>query len=205
MNVFVIYDNRRDDIAICERELQRQGITQYGLWPAVTSGFDTVEAHIAASHKNVIRQAQEMNLLEVCVMESDVWFPAKGAWDYFLRNKPAEFDIWLAGAYRTAIGMEDLRRYSSFKKSKRGPLEPLTIEFWAGMHCYIMHQRYYNTFLESPEGHIDVIQEGRGRFRLCYPFAALQRFSWSATHKSYQDYNGELLPCDIYGGRDLVL
>lgn len=200
MKVFVIHDLRRPDteLVICERELQRQGITEYGVWPAITSGCETVPDCIAMSHKNVIRQAQEMDLEEVCVMESDVWFPVKGSWDYFLRNKPSVYDMWLASTY--SISMDDMRNYASFRKSKRGPVTPYSVSSVNGMHCYIMHSRYFDTFLLSPPGHIDVAQDGRGDFRVCYPFAALQRESWSENNKKIVNYNTELRKADVYRG-----
>jgi len=199
MRVFVIHDLRRDDaeLILCERELQRQGITEYGIWPAITSGCEVVADCIAMSHKNVIRQAQEMELDEVCVMESDVWFPGKGAWDYFLRHIPTEYDIYSAGDYRQ---LEELRRHASFRKSLRGPATVYKTDRLAGLHCYIMHRNYFDTFLQSPAGHIDIAQDGRGLFRICYPFAALQRESWSANNRKKVDYNSEILKADVFNG-----
>lgn len=199
MKVLVIHDLRRDDaeLAICERELQRQGISEYAIWPAVTSGHDSVADCIAASHKNAIRLAKENDWDQVCIMESDVWFPSEKGWIYFLHNKPTQFDMYLAGIYNN---LEELRRHASFRKSLRGPITLYNPSLIAGMHCYIMDHRYYDTFLDSPAGHIDIAQEGRGDFRICYPFAALQRRSWSANNRSEQDYNGELISQDVYGG-----
>jgi hypothetical protein len=69
-----------------------------------------------------------------------------------------------------------------------------------GLHCYIIAQRYYDTFLATdPAVHIDTAQQ-KGLFKVCYPMAAIQRPGWSWNNKEIVNYNTNLNPKDVYGG-----
>jgi hypothetical protein len=195
MHTIVIHDQRRPDeeLSTCETELQRQGLTDYGVFFAVISGAPTVAGCINASHKKIVRMAKEEGWPEVCILESDVWFPAPDGWAYFLEHKPVRFDIYSAGSYdnNPILYREDRKKWPS---SFVTPVPNLV-----GFHCYIVSAEWYDHFLAVPDDeHIDTAQTG-GIFWVCYPFAALQRRSWSANHKSIQDYNGELEKQDVYG------
>lgn len=54
---------------------------------------------ISRAFKKVIRWAKENNLPEVIIAEDDMVLTAPGAWQYYLDNKPADFDIYLGGIY----------------------------------------------------------------------------------------------------------
>lgn len=126
-------------------------------------------------------------------MESDVMFPAADGWEYFLKNKPADFDLYLAATYGEFMAAIPCGPNGMMYTYVNRP---------AGFHCYIIHERYYDTFLNTPPDlHIDDVQTG-GVYKVCYPFAALQRPGWSANAKGNVNYNNDLLhnrKYDVYG------
>lgn len=194
MTVFVLHDQRRPDEEweLCRHELDRQGIAYQLHFVTHVPGQSTVE-NINFNHKQLVALAKFHNLPEVCIMESDVMFPAVDGWDYFLSNTPPmDFDLYVAARYSTSMTFfRELRYHIPFSWIPTGMV--------AGLHCYIIRAKYYDKFLSmADDDHIDTIQHG-GEFFVCYPFAAIQRESWSANHKSIQNFNGELLPQDVYG------
>lgn len=181
-HIIVNLDNPRpkDDLY---HELDKQGIDAK-LWPCVRDSNNVVRS-INLSHKQIVAFAQEHCIPEICIMEEDVMFPAPDGWQYFLSNKPAEFDLYLAGAY----GLND----AAFARIRKGS-GAVPIHNFAGLHCYIISESYYNTFLSLPEDqHIDN-QPGLGRFYVCSPMAALQRPGYSYNAKRTVNYN-----CDKRG------
>lgn len=192
MKIFVLHDPRQEDKywAACEDELARQGIENYQVWGAVYGGGSTVEANINAAHKRMVRAAQSQGLEAVCILESDVMFPHPEGWKYFLGNKPDHFDMYLGGVYSLNQGAQDR-------------LEPgaCDIHNFAGMHCYIVHERFYDKFLSVPDDrHIDLVLAGFGVYKVCYPFAAIQRPGWSANRKMKVNYNDNIITNrQVYG------
>lgn len=158
-------------------EMKKQGI-DYQIWCAVHDN-SSVAASINRSHKIIVEHAKREKLPEILIMEEDVWFPGQTGYQYFLQNMPAEFDLYLGGVY-------DLDQ-----EAKRNPRETtIKIKKFTGLHCYIIRARYYNRFLAIPEeAHIDVAQDGKGDFFVCFPFAALQHPGWSANNRMKVDYN----------------
>jgi hypothetical protein len=82
---------------------------------------------------------------------------APGAWDYFLKQKPNDFDIYLGGIF---LGYPD----------ENGLLQEFT-----GMTCYIVSKHFYDIFLSVPEDeHIDHALKGLGKYIVCEPFVVTQ-------------------------------
>lgn len=191
-HIIINPDNPRpkDDLY---RELDKQQIDAK-FWPCIRDSNNVVRS-INLSHKQIVGFAMEHNIPEVCIMEEDVMFPAPDGWQYFLSNKPAEFDLYLAGAY----GLND----AAFARIRNGD-GAVQIHNFAGLHCYIINHSYYNRFLSlPPDQHIDN-QPGLGRFYVCSPMAALQRPGYSYNAKRTVNYNCDkrgLPPDCIYYGK----
>jgi hypothetical protein len=171
-------------------EISRQHIDAT-IWPCIHDANSAVRS-INLSHKQIVEHAQREGMEEICIMEEDVWFPAPDGWEYFLRNKPTEpFDLYLGGVY--GLNPLAMRRISK----EPGYAE---IHNFVGLHCYIIHCRYYQKFLELPEkDHIDH-QPGLGTYFVAYPFAALQYPGWSANNRQEVDYNTTISNEHIYWG-----
>ena len=185
LKVFVLYDDRRSEYySLIQEEMNNQGILDYTIVLPVPR--ETVVSSINVSQKSIIQRAKDEGLYRVVIMEQDIWFPRKDGWEYFIKNEPNDYDIYLGGSYLPDNRFE----YKA----------PLTkINSYVGHHCVMVHNRYYDRFLDTPEDkHIDTAQEGKGEFYLCYPMPALQRPGFSSNNMTQVDYNKILDPKDIY-------
>jgi hypothetical protein len=177
MIVNVIYDNRHsEDYERLLKEFSEQGITDFKFWDCIVDK-DSVVKSINASHKMIVRWAKEMALEEVCIIELDCSFTCKTSWEYFIKNKPEKFDVYLSCSY-------------------------LPQDLICGFHCYIVSENFYSQFLSVPDNeHIDTaICNLKGDYKFCKPYIALQRPGFSANNKSVVNYNEVLQKEDIYLG-----
>lgn len=171
-----------------EKELDSQQINAK-IWTGAHLSNDVVKS-INLSHKQIVAFAKQHLLPEVCIMEEDVMFLGRDAWQYYLNNIPASFDLYLGGCY----GLNQ----SAYKRIAEciGPTE---IHNFAGLHCYIISENYYDAFLSFPDDrHIDD-QAGLGRFYVCSPFIALQHPGWSANNRDKVNYNIKIPKECLYG------
>lgn len=181
----IIFDERRSEkYDPLIMELRRQNISLFEIFPCIMKP-DVVSA-INASFKMIIRVAKEQGLKEVCVCEDDLYFPHNHGWEYFLKNKPVNYDVYIAGNYL-------IDKPETFYP----PL--VKVSEWVGNHCIIVHEKYYDTWLSIPDNlHCDTAHRGLGDFYVCYPFAALQRPGYSSNNKAVVNYNAALKPEWIY-------
>lgn len=149
-------------------------------WPAKFN--HKVCTGISRAHKNVVLYAQGRQLPFICIAEDDFYFTAPGAWEYFLNNIPEDFDLYLASIYQ-------------------GLIEPDgTTKDFCGLTLYIIHEKFYQTFLDVDEGqHIDRALAGKGKYVVCEPFTALQRNGWSDNKQRRVNYDRMLKNRKIFG------
>jgi len=159
---------RTDRQAHIEAEMLRQGM-KLVVWHDAVTDCKTRHESIGESHKNVIRFAQKRGLERVCVAEDDVYFPAEDGWRYFLRMIPTQFDIFLGGVYTCRMTID---QYAFHK---------VTLDRWSGMHLYVVHNRFYNVFLQADVVNYNIERavqkaavENKRIVNLCWPYAAVQ-------------------------------
>lgn len=187
MLVNVIYDNRHHEDEGRLVDLFKQHHIEFKLWDAVIDRRTVVES-INASHKRIIQWAKDNKQSEVCIAEQDLEFPSIGAWDYFISNKPNNFDVYIGGNYL----LNEPEKYTK---------PHYKLEEYVGNQLVIVSEKYYDRFLEVPDvAHIDTIQKGRGDFYACWPMVALQRPGFSANAMTQVNYNSSLKPEWIYNG-----
>lgn len=144
-------------------EVDRLGITAI-YWPAIILP-STVQA-ISRSHKLIVHFAMENNMPEIAIAEDDCIFTSLNSFQYFLDNKPEDFDIYLGN------------HYSGVKRKDN------TLYGFTGLTIYIIHSRYYRQFLSTPDTkNIDRAQDGKGKFIVCQPEIARQRNGYSYHRK----------------------
>ena len=180
MKLNIIFDDRRPEkYDLLIEELGRQGITEYEIFPCIIK--PQVIESINLSHKMIVRMAKERGDEMVCIAEDDLWFPADDGWDYFIKNIPERFDLYFGGSYIIDDCFPQV----------------------CGMHLYICHSKFYDTFLSIPDNvHIDTeMNKYKGDFHFCKPFPALQRPGYSANNKCVVNYNGIFKEGDIYVGK----
>lgn len=151
------------------QEFERVGIKDFSFWEACISE-KTVVNSIAQSHKNIVFWAKEQGMKEVAILEQDVAFPNPKGWEYFLKNKPEQYDIYSSCNYLI---------------DNRVVYEPplIKVNDFTGFHCYFINETWYDKFLSTPSGqHIDTAQKG-GDFYCCFPYPAIQNPSKSANNQ----------------------
>ena len=159
----MIIGNRSERIPRLIKELEAQGITDYELWDGIFERSNKVKENINAAHRQIVEYADVAGWEECCIAEDDVKFCDEGAWDFFLKNKPKDFDIYLAGIYTGEIKEDN------------------TTDYFCGFHLYIVNQRFYKKYLSvDKHDHIDRGLKGMGKFVVCQPFAAIQYEGFSA-------------------------
>ena len=126
----------------------------------------------------IVQKAKENGDKECCIAEQDLTFTCSTAWEYFLKNKPKEFDLYLAATY----------------------IPPISNNKVCGFHLFFIDSSFYEKFISAPDDvHIDTYMDDlKGDYHFCYPFPALQRSGFSANNKAVVDYNKVLKKEDIY-------
>lgn len=182
MTFHIIHDEKRiDRMELLLNEFKTQNITDYKLFPAIKA--PTPIQGISRAHKQIVYYAKENRMSEILIGEDDVHFVAPNAFNYFLENKPQDFDIYNSGIYFGNIAPDN------------------TTKHFASLHCYIIHERFYDTFLAVDENkNIDKALKDKGRFVVCNPFAAIQHTTFSDNKKKLIDYSRFLNGRKLYGG-----
>jgi hypothetical protein len=174
----IIHDDRQierlDPLLATLRNQTKQ--INYRIWSPVWDSKSVVRS-INLSHKQIVQTAKELKRKEICIAENDLLFTSHYGWDYFLFNKPKEYDLYLSATYM-----------------------PISSRQVCGFHLYFISEKFYDRFLDIPEDvHIDTyMNELRGDYHFCYPFPALQRAGFSLNNCAYADYNSVLTKEDIY-------
>lgn len=158
------------------RQIQEQGITDYLVWPGIYDKHYPKQG-ICRSHKAIVRDAMDNNLPCCLIMEDDCVFSAPGAFDYFISQVPEEFDLFMGLIY---VGEVVENRVMN--------------GFSGGVTLYIVHNKFYETFLELPDNvHVDR-ELGETCFKhqyyVCIPYVVMQ-FSenYSENMKRVMDYS----------------
>lgn len=166
----MILGKRKERLPKLLEELNRQGITNYEFWPAIY--LPSIKASINAAHKQIVRHAMLNGLEEVCIGEDDLQFSSEKSWQYFLDNKPVDFDIYLSMVY---LGEPD--EYNVVKE-------------FTGLTLYIVSRKFYEKFLSVPDDdHLDRLLGGLGKYVVCKPFVAKQFNGISSNTGKWEDYD----------------
>lgn len=163
------------------KEMNEQGIEDYKVWDGIHDS-NRIRA-ISRAHKQVVSYAKENNLPEICIMEDDCIFLGKGAFEYYLRNKPIHYDLWLGGISNRLKTQEDY------------------ITDFRGLTLYTINKRFYDTFLSVPENvNIDAAMKGLGEYYLCPKVICTQKAGYSYHKKRHADYSYLLKQYDTFNG-----
>lgn len=137
---------------------------------------------ITKAHKQIIRYAKENKMPWILVLEDDCAFTDKGALQHFIDNMPEDFDIYLGGVCLKENIPEDRILYR-----------------FCCMHCYIVHERFYDTFLGVRENtDIENALVGLGRYITAYPFVAVQHSTLSDNSHKKWEFNNYMIDKQIW-------
>lgn len=163
--------HRKDRLQLLNNQLTEQNIINYKLW----EGFldeENPKRGIAKAHKQIIHWSQKQNLPYILIAEDDIKFTSKGAFDFFLKNEPKEYDLYLGGI-----------SYGNIDKDN-------SVKDFSGLTLYKIKNSFYNFFLDLPEDKdIDRALANKGKFIVCNPFVAIQYNGYSDNKKAYQNYD----------------
>ena len=161
-------------------QLNLQGITDYKIWNGIVNPIIPAKG-ISQAHKQIVRYAKENQFPEVLIAEDDLKFTDRGAFDFFLKNKPNDFDLYLASIY-----FGEIKNDSS-------------VNGFSGLTFYIVKEKYYDTFLSRPEhDNLDRLMENTGKFIVCRPFTIIQENGFSDNVKRYCNYDNFLIGRELF-------
>jgi len=154
---------------LLEHELNSENITRYRLWDGIVCP-GKVQTGIAKAHKQIVRYAKEKNLPEILIGEDDLHFCAPGAFNYFLSQKPTDYDLYLGGLSNGKLSKDKL------------------VDDFAGLLLYMVHERFYETFLAIVEDkHLDRSLKFKGKYVVCDPQPVIEHSGYSDNMKEYVD------------------
>lgn len=176
MTINIIYtpnpDPYKDRWQSLSQELASQNITDFRIWPGIIDKIMPFRG-VSKAHKQIVKWAKETGLDQIMIAEDDIKFTCQRSFQYFLDNKPIDFDLYLSSVYHGKIESDN------------------TITEFCGLTLYIIHSRFYNDFLKITEqNHLDMSLKNTGKFVVCNPFIAVQRNGWSLQknlHKVYDE------------------
>jgi GR25 family glycosyltransferase involved in LPS biosynthesis len=124
-------------------------------------------AGISQAHRACIQKAKDMGLEHITIFEDDIKFTCEYSFRRYLdafKLLPDDWDLYFGGAY-TLI--------------QRRKVHPhfLMVNDIAGLHCYTVRRKFFDTFLEAPDTfHIDrwLIAKAKAAAYILYPFIAVQ-------------------------------
>lgn len=177
MRKVIIYNNHRPEkYDLFVAELERQKLYDWEIFHCEKNQKRVIVESISESFKSVIREAKEKGEKEIAIFEDDIMFPNVKGWDYFIKNKPDVFDIYIGGSY----AIDNRIEYKA----------PITkVDWYVGNQLIIVNESYYDTWLNSDSTqHCDSVHK-KGLFYLCWPMVALQRSGWSSNSQSVVNYN----------------
>ncbi|MFA7290368.1 MAG: hypothetical protein WC055_15950, partial [Melioribacteraceae bacterium] len=102
--------------------------------------------------------AKEAGMKEILIAEDDFKLLGYGSYEYFLNNKPDDYDIYLGGIMDGTIGEDNCVK-----------------DFFCGLSMYMVHERFYDKFLNIHKfGNLDRLLVGMGKFVVCNPMVVSQ-------------------------------
>jgi len=160
-----------------------QEIKDFRIWPGVLD-LSMPFRGISRAHKQIVSHAKNNKLPRVCVMEDDVAFFAKGAFEYFIKNIPDDYDIYLGSI------------------SSGEPDKDNVVKWFRGMSLYIVHERFYDTFLSVKEtANIDSALSDKGVYKVCPALVCYQMDGYSYNKKAVKQYSKLTNKYKIYGAQ----
>lgn len=127
---------------------------------------------ISKSYKRIIQSAKENNDPCCIIAEDDICYSAPNAHDYFISQIPDNYDLFMGSVYTGTITEEGI------------------VGNFSGFTLTIVHSRFYDTFLSTPENnHIDrQMFLHKGVYKVCDPFVCYQLDGYSDNAGKKTDY-----------------
>jgi hypothetical protein len=196
MTLNIIHLQHRIDRAeLLSAELAKQNITDYKIWDGVVHDIPFVA--IGTAHKRIVRDAKTQGLKRVLIAEDDLRATCSASFKYFLEHEPENYDLYLSSIYMGKLNEDN------------------TVDDFSGLTLYMVHERYYDTFLATPQlNHIDrgqaeqdpdnpALRRPRGKFVVCNPFTFTQWTTYSDNHKSLMQHDIWMQGRKLYNDKNI--
>jgi len=172
---------RQDRRKLLDHQIATQHLSVQ-FWPAIKDKMMSFRG-ISKAHKQIIRWAKETGQEEVLIMEDDCYFFAPGAFEYFLSQKPASYDIYLGNVF--------------FPPTLPGN----RVDDFCGLSIYFCHSRCYDKILAANEmNHLDrVIGKMDLEKYVCIPMVCSQIAGYSDNKRHYSSYDKYLVGHKLFG------
>ena len=175
-------DSRKDRLDSIHNQSLGQ-VFEYTRWSAIENKQIPFMG-CSISHKNIVADAKQKGLEYVCIAEDDLVFTDSLAWGYFTKNIPESFDLYLGEVHFGNLMPPDI--------------ENNKVKDFCGLTLYIVHSRFYDTFLSlNVMNHLDRELGKIGHlheYYVCNPMVCKQSGGFSDMKKSVVDYT------DLYKG-----
>ena len=153
--------SRIDRYELLVNQLFEQRIANFLLWDnPIGQSMKERRSFVNSGHRKIVQYAKDNGLKRIIIAENDITFTDKGAWDYYLKQIPESYDLFLGMIY---VGNIENGRLVSDA---------------SGFTLYTIHERFYDFFLNvKPDHHIDraiTSYHERFEFKVCHPFVCYQ-------------------------------
>lgn len=172
-------------MAAFENQSKEQGF-EYERWQGIV--VDQMPFFgISVSHKAIVLDAKQKGLPMVCIAEDDCVFSSPGAWEYYLKSIPENFDLYFGLVYEGNI-----------KDNK-----VLTGVLTGCLTLYIVHERFYDVFLSMKS--MNNLDRELGKYagdfdyKVCNPMVCFQSNGFSDHKKSEATYDHLLVGRTLFG------
>lgn len=175
--VHTINLNKREDrlLSIC-KQAKQQGFA-LKIWDGVEG--DIPFKNINKAFKRVVQYAKDHNLPKIIIAEDDCVFHSFQSFDYFIKNIPEKFDLFLGMVYSAQV--DDNHRI---------------LNGYSGNTLVCLHNSFYDFFLSAPN---DVHMDrwcGQYAFEklyyVCHPFVCKQLNGYSDNRRMNSTYDALL-------------
>ena len=182
MRINIIHlPQRKDRWSVLMEELKSQQVSDYWIWQGITDKFNSTKG-ISRAHKRIVKHALDMNLNEILIAEDDLKFTADGSFEFYINNKPIDYDLYLASIYYGKLTNTNI------------------VKDFSGLTFYMINRRFYEKFLSVPEhDNLDRSLREMGKFVVCNPFTVIQHNGFSDNTKEYANYEYCLKNRDLFG------
>lgn len=174
-------EHSNDRYASITQQLIHQNIANYKIWDGLEDKYNVCRA-INKSHKQIIKWAKDNSMPNICILEDDCVFTSLGAFDFFMKNKPIEFDMYLGSL-------------SSGKPDEKG-----VVKWFRGMTLYMVNGCFYDIFLSvKDDENIDAALSNKGNYIVCPEAVCYQKDGYSYHKKEMKQYSKLSNQYKIYG------
>lgn len=166
-------EKREDRLLSISKQAKYQGFA-LKIWQGEEG--DIPYKNINKAFRKIVQFAKDNNLPFCIIMEDDCVFHSFQSFDYFMKNMPEKYDLFLGMIYSGTVD-ENHR----------------IINGYSGNTLICIHSQFYDTFLSAPpDVHYDRwcgLQAFKRLYYVCHPFVCKQMTGYSDNRRQHGNYD----------------